>query len=88
MLLVLMSLEKSFAIYFPLKAKTICTVRTAKWMTGIIGVIIAGYDSFYCFVTEYQVSESSNSGSCVFAGNFRIIMDNADSVLYSFGPFA
>ena len=87
MLLVLMSVEKCFAVYFPLKAQTICTLTKAKWMTCIVGVIIAGYDSLYFFVTEYQVSESSGSGS-VFAGNFRIIMDNADSILYSFGPFA
>ena len=82
MLLVLMSLEKCFAVYFPLKSKIVCTVRSAKWSTSVVGVIIAGYDSLYFFVTEYEVS------SCVFAGNFRIIMDNVDSALYSFGPFA
>ena len=82
MLLVLMSLEKCFAVYFPLKSKIVCTVRSAKWSTSVVGVIIAGYDSLYFFVTEYEVS------SCVFVGNFRIIMDNVDSALYSFGPFA
>ena len=86
MLLVLMSVEKCFAVYFPLKSKIVCTVRTAKWSTSVVGVIIAGYDSLYFFVTEYQVSETS--GACIFAGNFRVIMDNADSALYSFGPFA
>ena len=29
MLLVLMLVEKCFAVYFPLKAKTVCTVKTA-----------------------------------------------------------
>ena len=47
MLLVLMSVEKCFAVYFPLKSKTICTVKTSKWATGIVGVILAGYDSIY-----------------------------------------
>ena len=47
-----MSLEKCFAVYFPLKSKTVCTVKTAKWATGIVGVILAGYDSVYIFVTE------------------------------------
>ena len=28
MLLVLMSLEKCFAVYFPLKSKTVCTVKS------------------------------------------------------------
>ena len=44
MLLVLMSIEKCFAVYFPLKSKTVCTVRTAKWATGIMGVVLAGYN--------------------------------------------
>ena len=82
----MMSVEKCFAVYFPLKSKIVCTVRSAKWSPCVVGVIIAGYDSLYLFVTEYEASELS--GTCVFAGNFRIIMDNVDSVLYSFGPFA
>ena len=85
MLLVLMSIEKSFAVYFPLKSKTICTVRTAKWATGVVGVIIAGYDSLYLFVTEFQVS----TGYCMFilTDYQYIIFNNVDAVLYSFGPF-
>ena len=55
-LLVLMSVEKCFAVYFPLKAKTVCTIRTAKWATGIVGFVLASYDSLYLFVTEFQVS--------------------------------
>ena len=31
MLLVLMSIEKCFAVYFPLKSKSVCTLKTAKW---------------------------------------------------------
>ena len=37
-LLVLMSIEKCFAVYFPLKSKTVCTVRIAKRTTGIVGL--------------------------------------------------
>ena len=33
MLLVMMSIEKCFTVYFPLKSKTVCTVKTAKWAT-------------------------------------------------------
>ena len=43
-LLVLMSVEKCFAVYFPLKAKSVCTVKTAKWATGTSGVVLAGYN--------------------------------------------
>ena len=37
-LLVIMAIEKFFALYFPLKSKTICTVKTAKWATGCISL--------------------------------------------------
>ena len=47
MLLILMSLQKCFAVYFPLKSKTVCTTRTAKWATGVAGIVLAGYDSVY-----------------------------------------
>ena len=45
MLLVVMSIEKFIALYFPLKAKSYCTVGTAKWVTGILAVIMAGLNS-------------------------------------------
>ena len=85
MLLVLMSVEKCFAVYFPLKAKTVCTVKTAKWATGIACVIIAGYDSLYLIVTEI-----SKSGNCIYVITYYqyIVFNNVHSVLYSFGPFA
>ena len=65
MLLVLMSVEKCFAIYFPLKSKAVCTIRTAKWATGIVGVILAGYDLVYFFVVEWHFSKSSGRHICV-----------------------
>ena len=52
MLLVLMSLEKCFAVYFPLKSKSVCTVKTAKWATGIVGVSLAGYNTVHFFLRE------------------------------------
>ena len=38
-LLVMMSVEKCIALYFPFKTRNICTVKTAKWATGIAFVI-------------------------------------------------
>ena len=60
MLLVLMSVEKYFAVYFPLKSKTICTVKTSKWATGIVGVILAGYDSIYFVAFDTIIKPSGN----------------------------
>ena len=52
MFLVQISVEKCFAVYFPLKSKTICAVKTAKWATGIAGIVLSSYNPVYCFVAE------------------------------------
>ena len=68
-LLVVMSLEKCFAVYFPLKSKSICTVKTAKWVTGIFGVILAGYNSVYFFLRKTQIDKKSGYMKCVFVSH-------------------
>ena len=87
MLLVLMSLQKCFVVYFPLKSKTVCTVRTAKWATGISGIILAGYDSLFFFVIKAGVIESSGYDTCVYIVDIRGALDIIDSIIYSFLPF-
>ena len=58
-----MSAEKFFALYFPLKAKSYCTVGTAKWVT-FLALTIAGLnvpsliwykyvDGKHCFMTKH-----------------------------------
>ena len=84
-LLVLMSIEKCFAAYFPLKSKTVCTVKTAKLSTGIMGVVIIGCNIMYFFVKESR--KLSGHYYCDDFGKYRVVLDVADSVLYSFGPF-
>ena len=88
-LLVVMSLEKCFVLYFPLKAKTIFTVKTAKWVSGFVLLSFCIYDSQLFIIIESflfyglryctQVRISPN-----YWATYRII----DSILYSFGPFA
>ena len=51
-LLIIMSLEKFCALYFPLKTRSICTVGTAKWVTGIIAVIFVVYNSQTFFIFD------------------------------------
>ena len=86
-LLVLMSVEKCFTLYFPLKSKTVCTVRSAKWATGIVGVVLAGYNILQFFDGESHFIESYGYRVCYFILDFWEIMFAVDSVLYSFGPF-
>ena len=41
--LTLMSVEKFFALYFPLKTRSICTVKTAKWVTSISALVFLAF---------------------------------------------
>ena len=86
-LLVLMSVEKCFAVYFPLKSKTVCTVKTAKWATGIVCLILTGYDIFHVWGEESRFIKSLGRHICVFMVDYWKILFALDSVLYSFGPF-
>ena len=89
-ILVLMSVEKCFAIYFPLKSKTLCTVRTAKLATGITGVIITAYNINHFFTNESYFEKLYGFHICIFTSNTKVIniLNTVDSVLYSLGPFA
>ena len=89
MLLVLMSIEKCFAVYFPLKSKTVCTVRTAKWTTGIVGVALVAFNTNNFFSETYIIKWSGRQiCSYNFDVNVFAILNTINSVLYSFGPFA
>ena len=81
-----MSLEKCFAVYFPLKSKSVCTVKKAKWSTGIVGVILAGFN-LHWFVTTNVVSMSAGLYKCVATDHYHYAIEFVDSVLYSFGTF-
>ena len=88
MLLVLMSLEKCFAVYFPLKSKTVCTVKTAKWAMDIVAVILAGYDSVY-FAMKPMFRKSASHLECFYikGPGYQKVVNTVDSVLYSYLPF-
>ena len=86
-ILVLMSVEKCFAVYFPLKSKSVCTVRTAKWATGIVGFILAGYNVHWFVIVESQVSKTTGRDSCVPTKYFHDAFNLATSIIYSFAPF-
>ena len=86
MLLVLMSVEKCFAVYFPLKSKTVCTVKTAKWATGVAGIILGGFNLQWFFVVETRLSIQSGLRTCVMPGKYNLTFDTLDSVIYAFGP--
>ena len=87
MLLVLMSVEKCFALYFPLKIQKNLYFEEPKWATGVVGFVLAGYNSVYFFVVESSILKSSGCHTCAYTGGYREILFAIDSILYSFEPF-
>ena len=81
-----MAIEKLFALYFPLKSKTVCTVKTAKWVTGVTALIFFSYDVQYLIL--YKSVKTNAGGYCIIHNRkyFRIL-DRVDSIIYSFGTF-
>ena len=86
MLLVLMSFEKYFAVYFPLKSKTVCTVKTAKWSTGVLGILMAGFNLVYIVVLKSFIIKASGHHICVYIHKRWKILGVLDKILYSFLP--
>ena len=87
-LLVIMSLEKFVALYFPIKAKQICTVRTAKIVCSVSALIFAGFDSQFFFIID-AYTDDDGYDTCKYKNeNYELIFNRIDSTLYSFGPFA
>ena len=88
-LLVIMSLEKFFALYFPLKTRSVCTVHSARWASAITGLIFIIFNTQAFFIYDAQVH--SNGGIiCIYIRvpeTYRLVFYRLNSVLYSFGPF-
>ena len=85
-LLVIMSVEKFFALYFPLKTKSICTVKIARRVTIVAAVILASYDSQFFFIMRKH-----EDNYCEFIRvleGYILVVNRIDSVLYSLAPFA
>ena len=86
-ILAIMSLEKCFALYFPIKAKSLCTVKLAKKISLITAVILVIFNSQYFFVIAVQ--EDNGMKHCGFVNvheDYQLIYNRIDSVLYSYGP--
>ena len=88
-LLVVMSLEKCFVLYFPFKAKTICTVKTAQWVSGIVSLGFIIYDCQLFIITESSLYNGFRYCTQVrVSPSYWATYTEIDSILYSFGPFA
>ena len=88
-LLVIMSIEKLFALYFPLCTKSICTVSTAKKLTFASAVVFILYDGQSLVITALKTRENGDK-YCDWVNipeGYDDIYWQIDSILDSFAPF-
>ena len=81
----MMSIEKCIVVYFPLKTKNICTVKTAKWACLIAAIVFVAFNTQWFFIIEARDS------FCYYtkiSDGYILTYNRIDSILYSFGPFA
>ena len=87
----MMSVEKCIALYFSFKTRNVCTVKTAKWASGIACVIFILFNSFWFFVIKLEKGKFlTRNIICIFENYFMkyfMVYERIDGVLYSFGPF-
>ena len=83
-----MSIEKCYTLYFPFKAKVVCTVKTAKWVCGITAAIYAVYNSpLLVLVSPGEAAKGYMPLECVVRQDYRPITNHSLPLLYSFIPF-
>ena len=88
-LLAVMCIEKFFALYFPLKTRSICTVDMAKRITFLVVFILAGVNLQNIFIWEaYELdNEIMNCRMVNVPENYPLIFNRIDYTFYSFVPF-
>ena len=87
-LLVIMAIEKCFALYLPLQTKRFCTVGTAKKISLISAFIFFAFNASAFFI--YGTGTTSDGKKvCVFVNvpdGYTFIHSHIDAFLYSFIP--
>ena len=85
-LLIIMSVEKFIVMYFPLKAKLVCTLRTARWACLIGAIILIAFDAQFFITVEFQVNGSLKR--CRYSNEeYAFVFEKIKSIIYSYGPF-
>ena len=84
-----MSIEKFFALYFPLKTKSICTIKTAKRVCLAAACVFIVYLMQLFFIRK-AVKDQKGLLMCTWINvppGYSRIYYYINTVLYSFGPF-
>ena len=84
-LLVIMSVEKLIALYFPFKTQRICTVKTARRVSLFTVFMYAVFNSQYFFTIR-----TKSPGWCedvYVSEGYATFREKLNPILYSYGPF-
>ena len=84
----IMTVEKCFALYFPLQTKSICTVRTAKKISLISASIFFSFNAQFFFIFDTD-NAANGEKRCIWVRvpeGYKAIYLQIDAFLYSFIP--
>ena len=88
-LLIILSIEKFIALYFPLKSKSLCTVRMARRVSLVTALIFVAFDSQ--FLVFGKVLSDQYGKYCYYSNvsnqHLNILFSIVIAIKYSFGPF-
>ena len=85
-MLVIMCVEKCFALYFPHKAKVFCTVNNAKWISLGTGTAFFIFDGQWFFAISATKDQFGTLYCQIKDQHYRHIFPYVDSALYTFIP--
>ena len=89
-ILVILSVEKFIALYFPLKAKRVCNLGTAKRVVIVTAILFAGLDCQFFFIVTLQ-TDTSGTKICNYVNvspdYIRVLIGLITPILHSFAPF-
>ena len=89
-LLMIMTVEKCFALYFPLQSKSICTVNTAKKVSAVAALVLFGFNFQLVFILDAKTNQNGEN-RCVWVRvpqSYRATYYQIDAFIYSFIPLS
>ena len=84
----MMTIEKCFALYFPLKSKIVCTAGNAKKIRAVAGILLFAFNLQSVVLNKF-VTDSIGEIICVFVGvpeDYETTFYLIDNFLYSYIP--
>ena len=82
-----MSIEKFTVLYFPFKARTICTLTNAKIVSLVTAVVFIIFDAQFFYLSTFGYVNGLKT--CVYVDEkYGFVIERIKSIIYTFGPFS